>query len=185
MIFFAKPVVSKAALSSSVEVGGGFTSLSLSSPSYTGTLSGIGFLEFNYVLKHNSLSSAFVMHFSELLKSEEVLLPLTRFAAGYRFYPMGFNGTRVILDNGVTGRVWKSTPYVGLDFGLVNISIASFNASVVEVSPRFGVELPLADKLMLHASLVLNAGSSAPSESNRSLTYTGITGTLSLIISNL
>ncbi len=170
---------SRANVISSVDASLGFTSLNLSTTGYSKSLSSPSLIEMNYLLWMNNISGAIVVSFSELLQGEGKTVPMSQLGLGYRYYPLGFNGSRVILDQGVIGRIWKSTPFLGLNVSMVNISVEEFNASLIAISPRFGVEMPISSSLFLQASLVFNTASSTGS-SDRAVSYSGFSALLGL-----
>jgi hypothetical protein len=170
-------------LVSSFDASFGFTSMNLSTNGYSKSLSGVSLIETNYLLWLNSISGAVVISFSELLQGEGKILPMTQLGFGYRYYPIGFNGARSILDQGVVGRIWKSTPFLGLNINLVNISVDAFNASLIAIAPRFGVELPLTTSLFAQASLVFNSASSTGAKETQ-VTYEGFSALLGVVFTD-
>lgn len=177
--FSATLTPARASVVSSVDASLGFTSLNLSTAGYSKSLSSPSLIEMNYLLWMNNISGAIAISFSELLQSDGKTVPMSQLGIGYRYYPLGFNGSRVVLDQGVIGRIWKSTPFLGLNLSMVNISVEEFNASLVAISPRFGVELPISSSIFLQASLVFNTASSTGS-SERSVSYSGFSALLGL-----
>lgn len=173
---------SQSALISQVDLGTGFSTLRINSADYSGNLAGGLSMEINYVLKHVSISSAYTLSFYEVLRAGAI--PFTRLSAGYRFYPRGINGGRMILDQGSEAQIWKPTPYGGFSIGFSNISIEEFNASLIDISPNFGAELPLTTRLLLQAQLSLNTGRSMSASEERKISYQGITALFGLILTD-
>lgn len=171
-------------LVSSFDVNGGFSSLQVNANNFTSQISTLTTVELNYVLKHASMSSGYVMSFSEVLSAQSLTLPWTRFAAGYRYYPLGFNGSRTILDSGVETNSWKATPFIGLNIGLVNLTLPELNASLIEFSPRFGVELPISPNFLLQGQLTYQTATGTASDDVHRIGYQGITGLLGLVLTN-
>ncbi|HRO68160.1 MAG TPA: hypothetical protein PL182_11395 [Pseudobdellovibrionaceae bacterium] len=173
----------QASLISSVDMNTGFTSLSLKAGDYAQTLNSVSSMEFNYNLKHAAYSTSYTMSFFQLFEADGRKMPMTRFSLGGRWYVKGHNGERTILDQGVEGRLWRSTPFLGLSFGLANISVEPLNASVFEVSPRFGVEIPLSAQVFLQGQLSLLTGTSMGASEDRSLSYQGLSVLIGIIYS--
>lgn len=171
----------KAELISAVDLNAGLTSLSLKSADLNTSLSDFSAIEINYFLKHPGTSLAYVLSFAEMLRTQGVSLPYTRLGVGLRYYPLGFNGSRMIMDQDITAQVWKATPFLGLTMGLANVTVPEYNASLLEIAPRFGVELPFTATLLLQGQLILLTGSSTGS-SSRDVTYQGVTGLVGLIL---
>lgn len=122
------------------------------------------------------------MTFSEILSAAGKQIPLAMFSAGFRYYPSGFNGYRLILDQGVQAKVWKATSFMGMNLGIANVSIDELNASVIDISPRFGVELPISSSTMAQAQLVLQTASSSGTSEQTAIKYTGISAYLGIVI---
>lgn len=181
-LFFLLCLQSRAALISQVDLGTGFSTLRLNSADYTGNLTGGVSLEVNYVLKQVSISSAYTLSFYEVLRAGAI--PFTRLSAGYRFYPRGINGGRMILDQGSEAQIWKPTPYAGFSVGFANVSIEQFNASLIDISPSFGAELPLTTRLLLQAQLSINTGSSMTASEAKKISYQGITALVGVILTD-
>jgi hypothetical protein len=168
-----------AELVSNLDASLGYTTLNVTAGSSSTTISGLSAVEVKYILNHTALSMAYLMCFDELLRSQDQSLPYTQFSAGVQYFPMGFNGSRMILDQNVTARVWKATPFLGLTLGLANISTDQYNASMIEISPRGGVELPMSSEVILSAQLVLRTASAAGSSTG--VSYNGISALLGLV----
>jgi hypothetical protein len=149
------------------------------------TLDSFSTLELNYYLRQASTGIAYSMSFFELLNSQEGLLALTRISAGFRWYPLGMNGSRVIIDNDVVAKFWKPTPFIGLSLGLVNISTIELNASLTDLTPRMGAELPLTNRVLLVGQLIFatTLGSSAPSQA-KAISYQGQSALFGIVVTN-
>lgn len=174
----------KAELVSAVDLNLGVTSFTLKSANSSRTISDMSSLEINYLLKHTGTSVAYLLSFGELFRSEDVSLPYTRLGFGLRYYPLGFNGSKVIMDSDVSAQVWKATPFVGLTMGIANVTVKDYNASLIEMAPRFGVELPLNSKMLFQFQMALLTGSSTGSLA-REVSYQGVTGLVGLILTGL
>lgn len=192
--FVAVPAAHAASpLVSSVDVNTGFTSIRMKTGDYETTLDSTMSLEANYNLKHAAWSTAYSMSFFELIEAQGRKLPYSRFALGIRWYPMGMNGGRLILDQGVQAHVWKSTPFIGLSMGVANASVDRFNATMTDISPRFGVELPVSSNFFLQGQLVISSGSGGGSGAASSsakteyqqISYSGLSAMIGVIYSGL
>lgn len=152
----------------------------------TKNLSSLASLEMNYNLRQSSNGVAYSMSFFELVSSADGFLSFTRFSAGVKWYPRGMNGGRVVIDNDVTAKIWKATPFVGAGIGLANMSVKEFNASFTDIVPKFGVELPLTSRILLIGQFELASSlSSAASSEAKSISYQGQSATIGVIMTNL
>ncbi len=172
----------RAALVSTVDVNVGLSSLNVKAENYSKTLASTSAMEINYVLKHAVASAAYVISFTEMFRGNGKDLPYSLLSFGARYYTSGFNGSRLLLDQGVSAKVWRATPFIGLHVGMANVSIDDFNASIIDISPRMGVELPVTASLLGQAQLVLQSGSAAGSGSQSTISYTGISAYLGIVI---
>ena len=173
-----------AELISAADINIGTTTLNMKTANNSSSVSDISSIEVNYLLKHSGTPIAYVLSFGELLRSQDVSLPYTRLGAGVRYYPLGFNGSRMILDQEVTAQVWRATPFVGLILGIANVTVTDYNASLIEMSPRFGVELPLTTNVLLQVQMSLLSGTATGSIS-REVSYDGVTGLVGVILTGL
>lgn len=183
-IFFAGQNV-HAHFVSSVDANLGFSSYRIELSNVSKELQSPTTIEVNYSLKQSSTGLAYNFSMFEMLTSNEGTLNYTRFSAGLKYFPFGMNGQRVILDNQTQATVWKPTSFVGINLGIANISTKEFNASIMELSPRFGVEIPLSSNFLMQGQLLLASGSSAGGSSARSIKITGVSAMLGFIITNL
>lgn len=162
-------------LRSDVDFGMGPISLDLKTSDFTKKLTSPAALEFNYNLIHDAYNTAYCFSFYEVSKSEDGYLSFTRFAIGAKYYPTGLNGRRMVLDNEVEAKLWKASPYVGLFLGLSNTSVKEYNASAFDMTPRFGVEIPVTAKLIMLAQFEIFSSLSqgGPGTGAKSFSYTG------------
>lgn len=177
MITWTSPT--RAELISSLEANFGYTSLSVDAGAGSTTISAPTAVEVDYALHHPTLSTAYVLSFYELLQAGGVKIPYSQISFGVRYYPMGFNGSRMILDQGVAAKVWKATPFLGLSMGLANLTTEHLNASMIEMSPRAGVELPIAVNTLLQSQMILHSAGGGSGSADGGVTispkYTGLT----------
>lgn len=190
--FVASTAGAVSPLISSFDVNTGFSSFRLKTGDFQSNLDSVYSLEANYNLKHAAWSTAYSMSFFELVEAQGRKLPYTRFSLGVRWYPMGMNGGRVIFDQGVSAQVWKSTPFIGLGVGLANVSINEANASMMDFSPRFGVELPFSTNFFLQGQLTLSSGTGGGAGASaggvvdyKQISYQGLSALVGLIYSGL
>lgn len=182
----------RATLVSSVDADVGFTSFHVHAPGLDTTISSVTSIEVNYALKHSTVSTAYTMSFFEILEAQGQKMPFTRWAAGVRYYPAGFNGSRLVIDQGVEAKVWRATPFIGLNGGISNISVhggststnttdGDVNVSVLDLSPRFGIEMPITSTSLMQAQLALNSSLQSSTNSNRTASYDGLTASIGII----
>jgi len=173
----------QAFLLSSVDANIGFSSYRLELPTITKDLQSPTSIEVNY----NQSSTGLAYNFSifEMYSSNEGTLAYSRFSVGLRYFPMGMNGARVIIDNTVQATVWKATPFIGFNFGIANASVKEFNASIIELAPRFGVEIPVTIDVLMQAQLLLVTGASTGGSSATEIKLSGVTGLIGFIFTNL
>jgi hypothetical protein len=151
----------------------------------TKNLSSLSSVEFNYNLRQSSSGIAYNMSFFEMLNTKEGYLSFTRFSAGARWYPRGMNGGRVVIDNDVTAKIWKATPFFGVNLGVANMSVKEFNASFTDLTPRFGVELPLTSRVLLVAQFVVASSlSSGGASVAKAITYQGQSALIGITATN-
>lgn len=180
-MFSAFATKAHALLISSVDAGLGFSTYKLNYSGLTHSMTSTSTIELNYVLKHSALSSAYTLSFMEMLSESNRQLPFTKLAFGYRWYPMGMNGGRLILDQGAIAQVWKATPFALLSMGMTNVSIPEFNATLIDTTLGFGAELPLNTQTLIQAQLGLHTGNSTASSQARAISYQGMSVIFSLI----
>lgn len=129
---------------------------------------------------------AYAIEFFELLNSREGSLAMTRLSVGPRWYPMGMNGSKVLIDNDVVAKIWKATPYVGASLGLANLSTKAYNASLFDLGLHFGVEIPMSPKYLLNVQYIMNSSMSASAKSESTgISYSGSSATIGLLISGI
>lgn len=131
-------------------------------------------LEVNYNLNTTLLNSALNLSFMEIYSSDGKQIPFTRMAVGGRYYFAGFNGEKVVYDSTVFAKVWRPTPFIGVNFGISNLSVEGFNASFVDFSLRAGVEIPLFAQTLLIGQMALSSSLTAASEFS-SVNYDALT----------
>jgi len=146
-------------LSSDFDVNAGFTSFGINvGDNIQRSLESMSTIEIGYNLIFVGADMAFNFSFQEILQSEFGSLPYTRIALGPRWFPRGLNGRRVILDNQVQGRIWRPSPFIGLQVGLSNLSIQDntdsqltndFNAAMFDANVEIGVETPITSDWLL------------------------------------
>lgn len=145
-------------LTSDFDFNVGFSSFVITVGDVERTLESLSTLEFGYNLIYSRANMAFNLSFQEIVSSEFGLLPYTRIAFGPRWYPRGLNGKKIIFDNQVKGKVWRPSPFVGLQGGLSNFSIQDnsdaqrendVNAAVIDANVEMGVEIPVTQDWLL------------------------------------
>lgn len=137
---------------------------------------------FSYNINYLPLNTSFNLTAMESLQSNQGSLNFTRVGGGFRTYPLGMNGARVIIDSKTEARKFKPSPYVGLNIGLSNFSVTDvsssigfFNAVAIDGHLVGGNDLTIAPNLFLTAQVVLALGLHSPERENFGrLTYNGI-----------
>lgn len=111
-------------------------------------------IEFNYSIYQAATNTAFTLSFMELAGGGGLDLPYTRIALGARYYILGINGLRTVIDSRSEMRVWRASPFIGTSVGIGSLSVATdsdgggFNASLVDFNLRGGVEVPIGADLL-------------------------------------
>ncbi len=188
ILFFVFSV--EAYLTSDFDVTIGYTDLSIKAGTdFNRTLSSFTFLELNYNLNIAGPSLTINLSFNEIVNSNLGNMPYTRLGLGVRWYPLGLNGQRIILDNQVVAKKWEPSPFMALSAGLASMSVVStvesdkehFNAAMVDYFFKFGNEIPIAADWLLIGQLGYLFGSSSAASSdsainlkNTSLQYSGM-----------
>ena len=186
LCFFLIPFSTHAYLTSSFDVNIGQSSFIAKAGDDSRTIDSFSAVEMNYSLRNSSLGIAYAITFFELMNSKEGALALSCISLGPRWYPIGMNGNKVLIDNDVVAKIWKATPYLGASLGLTNLSTKIYNASLFNLGMRFGVEIPISPKFLLIAQYVLNQSMSSSSKSiDTEISYTGNSATLGLLISGI
>jgi hypothetical protein len=187
-LLFSLPA--QAHLTSDFDMALGYSSISIEVQDrvgviYSPQLDSESTLEFNYNLNVSGPEISITMSFMEILESEIGSMPLTRLGLGVRWYPRGLNGSKILLDNQVMGRLWGPSPFVGIIFGLSNLSVndtttlgssqLGFNAAVIDGQMNFGVEIPMTSDWMLTGRFsLLTSLLSNPNIDGMNLSYSGI-----------
>ena len=150
----------------------------------TRSLESYSTIKLDYNLIFSSLDMALVFSMSEMFESNFGTIPYTRFGIGPRWYIRGINGNRVLLDNQVQGRLWKPSPFIGLQLGFGSLSLedgadvqlkSDFNAAVIDTTLEIGLETPVSANMVFigHFSYLMSALSSSD-ETRPALSYSGI-----------
>lgn len=147
---------------SSFDVSYGVTNLSLttaqagSSTSLLRTISSQTGLEVDYNVALFDYKTVATMSFMQYLTSSLGQAPLSRVSLGVSYHFIRVNGQRVVLDNGVEGKVWGISPAIELTFGLNKLSINdvdrpdfNFTAAMMDLMPRLILEIPMSSSLLL------------------------------------
>ena len=180
------PNASFAYLTSSFDVNVGQTSFVAKAGTDTRTIDSFSAVEMNYSLRKSSLGVAYAISFFEIVNSKEGSLAMTCLSFGPRWYPIGMNGNKVLIDNDVVAKIWKATPYLGGSLGITNLSTEIYNASMFDLGIRFGVEIPISPKLLLNAQYNMSQSVSSSSKSkDTEISYSGSSAMLGLLISGI
>jgi hypothetical protein len=173
----------RAELSSNYDFNLGYSSLdsktSVTSTNVTGQVT----FDLNYNLIVAACKCTLTGTFQEFFKSSQGDMSFTRIAFGSRYYPFGTNSMRIVLDSKTEGRIWRASPFVALELGFSNLSIARadeldryFNLFSNDIGIRFGNEIPIGPGIILLGSLLgitSFGGSGSGADKNTSATYTG------------
>ena len=81
-------------------------------------------------------------------------VPLTRLGIGGSYHFFRVNGQRMLMDTDVESKVWGVSPALEVTLGINKLSIndsASFHftSSLVDITPRLLVEVPMTSSLLL------------------------------------
>jgi hypothetical protein len=148
---------------SSFDFSYGITSLTLTtqeanaakSPLVRTISSKTGF-EVNYNVAMFDYRTVATMSFMQYATSSLGNMPLNRVSLGASYHFIRVNGQRVVLDNGVEGKIWGISPAIELTVGLNKLSINdvdnqsyNFTAAFVDLLPRILLEIPLSSSFLL------------------------------------
>ena len=96
------------------------------------------------------------MSFMQFLSSTIGQVPVSRVSMGVSYHFIRVNGQRVLLDNGVEGKIWGISPAIELTLGLNKLSINdpgnpdyNFTASMTDLLPRVLLEIPMSTSFLL------------------------------------
>lgn len=147
------PRPASAAVFTDFDAALGFSSIGVEAgTAYEQTMESLSTLELNYNFNFQNMDTSLNLSFQEMLDSTYGPLAFTRFAVGGRWYPMGMNGERVLMDNGAWARTFSTKPFISITGGLGTLSVVdgdvNFNAVMVDVAFRLGLELPIGTHLV-------------------------------------
>lgn len=132
-------------------------------------------IEINYSINNPSINTALTMSFMEMTEADGMQMPFTRIALGARYYLFGTNGIRTILDSRTQAKVWRPTPFVAANLGLANLAVKEFNASLIDLNLRGGVEIPMMSNMLLVGQVALGSSMTAAGNAEDDVKYTYIT----------
>lgn len=143
-------------------------------------------VELVYALTSASTGVAYTLNMFEMIGSSEVPLAFTRLSLGCRWYPLGVNGSTVILDNDVKAKIWKPTPYLGGNLGITNLSTKDYNASLFDTTIRLGVEVPVTAMFLINIQYLMSQSLSGSSKGpERDINYAGNSIMIGFVFSSL
>ncbi|MBO9666353.1 MAG: hypothetical protein J7501_06020 [Bdellovibrio sp.] len=128
-------------------------------------------IEVNYSINNPSINTAFTMSFMEMTEADGMQLPFTRLSFGARYYLFGVNGMRTILDSRTQAKVWRATPFIAANLGLSNLAVEKLNASLMDISLRGGVEIPMMSNLLLVGQVALGSSLTSAGDQEDSIRY--------------
>jgi hypothetical protein len=131
-------------------------------------------IEVNYSINKPSLNSALTLSFMEMIGGGNKQLPFTRLALGARYYLIGVNGYRVILDSTSSAKVWRPTPFISVNVGLSSLAVDALNASLLDLNLRGGVEVPAMSDLLIIGQFSLGTSLTRPSSEDVEVSYTSM-----------
>jgi len=149
---------------SSFDVSYGLTSLSLvTSQTAAGlgqtlnrTISSQTGFEVDYNVALFDYKTVASMSFMQYLTSSLGTSPVSRVALGVSYHFIRVNGQRVLLDNGVEGKIWGISPALEVSLGLNKLSINdannkdyNFTAAMYDILPRILLEIPMSASTLL------------------------------------
>jgi hypothetical protein len=149
--------VARAHLTSNYDFNLGYASYKINAgDDFNRTMDSMSAIEFNYNINIAGPDLAATISLFELLNTDFGPLAFTRLAAGVRWYLLGLNGERVIYDNTVECKLWRSTPFGGFTLGISNLSVddesednIDFSAAFIDARVTGGVEVPVAANWIL------------------------------------
>lgn len=170
ILLFSAPALAE--ISSTFDFNMGFTSVLVSTNVSKTRVDSLMTLDLNYNLNVTVCHCSLSIGFQEMPTSTQGMMNFTRVGVGGRYYPFGENGMRVILDSKVEGRVWAPAPFVGVDIGMANISVAKadetgryFNMVANDIAIRFGNEIPIRSDVIIMGHLLYYTSLSSASQS--------------------
>jgi len=148
---------------SSFDLSYGITSLSLTTgqtgsvlPTIVRTVSSQTGFEVDYNVALFDYKTVATMSFMQYATSSLGQMPISRVSMGASYHFVRVNGQRVLLENGVEGKVWGISPAVEVTLGLNKLSINdpgnpgyNFTAALVDVLPRLLLEIPMSSSFLL------------------------------------
>lgn len=150
------------------------------------TIDSLSTIELVYGLVSAASGVSYTLNMFELVNSNEVSMAFTRVSVGSKWYPLGVNGSTVIIDNDVKAKIWKPTPFLGLNLGIVNLSTKDYNASLFDTTIRLGVEVPVTAQMLLNFQFLLSQSLSGSSKSQETqISYEGNSAMIGLVFSSL
>ena len=166
----------EAYLTSDWDFSAGMTSLNYKYPiaEVSSSIESLQSIEVNYSINKPSLNSALTLSFMEMIGGGDKQLPFTRLAIGARYYLIGVNGNRVILDSTTSAKVWRPTPFVSMNLGLSNLAVDDLNASLIDINLRGGVEVPAMSDLLIIGQFSLGASLTSPASEDENVSYTSM-----------
>ncbi|UOF00175.1 hypothetical protein [Bdellovibrio reynosensis] len=169
-------VQAQAYLTSDWDVSMGMTSLKYKySNLVDDSLESSSTIEVNYSVNNPSLNTAMTLSFMEAAGGGGQQLPFTRIAVGARYYMFGVNGVRVVMDSTSEAKVWRPTPFIAINAGLSNLAVEGFNASLLDLSVRGGVEVPLYSDLLIIGQVALGSSLTSAASEDEAVTYNSMT----------
>jgi len=164
VLFLASPAQAMMT-AASFDVSYGLTSLSLTTqelgtsvsvPSLTRTISSLSGYEVDYSVAMFNYKTVASMSFMQFINSSLGNVPVSRVALGAAYHFIRVNGQRVVMDDGVEGKMWGVSPAIELSLGFNKISINdpgnpsyNFTAAFIDVLPRLVFEIPLSPSFLL------------------------------------
>ncbi len=163
-LFFALPAhaIKTAA---SFDVSYGLTNLTLTTqelnsavpvPALERTISSQTGLEIDYSVALFDYRTVASMSFMQFIDSSLGRLPISRVGLGVAYHFIRVNGQRVVIDDGVEGKIWGISPAFEVSLGFNKLSISdeknpsyNFTAAFLDVLPRLVLEIPLSSSFLL------------------------------------
>ncbi|WP_374076976.1 hypothetical protein [Bdellovibrio bacteriovorus] len=173
---FLMTAQAQAYLTSDWDVSLGMTSLKYKFRELDESIESSTTIEVNYSIYQPSVNTAMTLSFMEIAGGGPQQLPFTRIAVGARYYLFGINGLRVVMDSRSEARVWRPSPFVAANLGLSNLSVGesaeeSFNASLIDLNVRGGVEVPMLSDLLLIGQVSLGSSMASAGKEDDSVTF--------------
>lgn len=148
---------------SSFDLSYGITSLSLTTVEVNSrqvplvrTLNSSSGFEVDYNVALFDYKTVATMSFMQYANSTLGQMSVSRVSMGVSYHFIRVNGQRILLDNGVEGKIWGISPAIEFTAGINKLSINdeknpsfNFTAALIDFLPRVLIEIPMSSSFLL------------------------------------